>query len=217
MREKLSKQQQEAILDEGIRIFAASGYEKTRMSTIASAAGLSVGVLYRYYANKEALFDACLDHGLKELDRFLEGLASEEQKPLDYAKTLIRSVRDHSARFADTVRLYHEITAERDPERAKVYAARIESVSGRLYGEIIAKAQAAGDVRSDLDPKFFALFLDNLLMSMQFAYCCPYYRERYRLFTGKDVFDMEDYAADQLLRFLESAFTLEQSEIQHRS
>ena len=217
MLQKLTPEQQNGILDQGIRIFAANGYEKARMEDIAKAAGLSVGVLYKYYANKEALFDACLEHGLRELDTFLADLAERERKPMDYAKALIRSVRDHSTRFGDTVRLYHELTCERDPERAAAYARRIESVTGRLYGEIIAREQAAGNVRSDADPKLFALFLDNLLMAMQFTYCSPYYRERYRLFTGEDVFGADAYVDDQLLRFLESAFTTEQKDILHRS
>lgn len=216
MHEKLTPEQQQEILEAGIRVFANSGYEKARMQDIAAEAKLSVGVLYNYYANKETLFDACLEHGLSALEGFLADLAKNEQKPLDYGRTLIRSVVEHSARFSDTVRLYHEITCTRDDARAKALANRIESMTGRLYGEIIARAQAAGDVRSDLDPNLFALFLDNLLMMMQFTYCTPYYRERYRLFVGGDIAADGDRVADQLLKFLESAFTLEQKDIKHR-
>jgi AcrR family transcriptional regulator len=43
------------IVDTALRLFAELGYEKTTMRAIASAAGVSVGNAYYYFASKEAL------------------------------------------------------------------------------------------------------------------------------------------------------------------
>ena len=79
-----------------------------------------------------------------------------------------------------------------------------------IYTTAIAQALAKGDVRPDLDPRLFAFFLDNLLMSLQFSYTCDYYKERFKFYTGVDVEEMdEERVIGQLLKFVESAFTFE--------
>ena len=95
-------------------------------------------------------------------------------------------------------------------------AEEIEGMTARIYPRIIQKAQNAGDVRADLDPRLFAFFLDNLLMMMQFSYCCPYYQERFKLYGGEGILTDTDLVTSQLLKFLESAFTLDQKDIPHK-
>ena len=86
----------------------------------------------------------------------------------------------------------------------------IESETSGIYTTAIAQALAKGDVRPDLDPRLFAFFLDNLLMSLQFSYTCEYYKERFKFYTGVDVEKMdEERVIGQLLKFVESAFTFE--------
>lgn len=43
-------------------LFEAQGYEKTTVDQIAREAGLSHGLIYRYYKNKQAIFTACTQH-----------------------------------------------------------------------------------------------------------------------------------------------------------
>lgn len=43
------------ILDTALQLFAAHGYEETTMRDIATAAGCSLGLTYRYFASKEDL------------------------------------------------------------------------------------------------------------------------------------------------------------------
>ena len=44
--------------------------------------------------------------------------------------------------------------------------------------------------RRDMDPRLFAFFFDNLLMMLQFSYCCDYYRARLALYCGEDREDL---------------------------
>ena len=66
-----------------------------------------------------------------------------------------------------------------------------------------------------MDPRLFAFFFDNLLMMLQFSYCCDYYRARFALYGGGSLPE-EGLVERELLKFLESAFTTEQSQIPHR-
>ena len=217
MLKKLTEEKLNEVLEVGIREFAERGLQQTSMNAVATQAGISVGVLYKYYENKDTFFLACVRRCTEELEQFLHQLCAEEHKPLQYAEALIGAVQQFSRQHRDYIRLYHEVTHTGNPVHAAALAQQIEGVSSRLYTDIIQRAQKSGDVRSDLDPGLFAFFFDNLLMMMQFSYCCPYYQERFRLYKGGDILDNTDFVTAQLLKFMESAFTLEQADIPHRS
>lgn len=214
MLKKLSEEKLVELLECGISEFAEKGISAS-MNTIAKRAGMSVGVIYKYYADKEAFFLACVRHSLNALENALGDIASKTDKPINYARTIIKTLQYFSAEHGDYTRMYHRITdaSEYAPELAK----EIEGFTSRLYTQFITAAQASGDIRRDIDPGLFAFFFDNLLMMLQYSYCCPYYKERFKMYGGEDILDKDDYVTEQLLKFMESAFTLEQADIQHRN
>lgn len=210
---KLTDEKQAALLEAGIAAFARAGFHGASIGAIAGAAGTSVGVLYKYYENKEAFFDACLRHSLRSLEALLDRVTAEEGKLLDSARQLIRGLQAFSRTHPDHVRLYHRITASQGAAAVRL-AGAIESVTARLYTDWITRAQAEGAVRGDMDPRLFALFFDNLLMMTQFTGCCDYYRARLAFY--RDPPPSDETMEEELLKFLESAFTLEQAAISHR-
>src|SRR3954454_19796573 len=46
------------ILSAAVRVFAAQGYEATRVGDIAKDAGVAYGLVYHYYGSKEAVLEA---------------------------------------------------------------------------------------------------------------------------------------------------------------
>lgn len=216
MLKKLSEEQLERLLEAGVGEFALRGPAGTNMRTIADRAGISVGALYKYYGDKERFFRACLDRSLEALDRTLAEVTSEEAGFREYARRIIRALLRFSREHAGYVRLYCVLAAS-GGEEARRLAGEIEGVTSRLYAGTIAAGQAAGDLRRDIDPAMLAFFFDNLLMMVQFAGCCDYYQERFRLYCGGTPEEQEDRLEQELLKFLESAFTFEQSEIVHRT
>ncbi|MPZ23076.1 MAG: TetR family transcriptional regulator [Dehalococcoidia bacterium] len=57
----------EAIIAAGRQIFGRDGYLRARMTDVAAQAGLSQGAVYRYFANKDELFQAILGRLDEEL------------------------------------------------------------------------------------------------------------------------------------------------------
>jgi AcrR family transcriptional regulator len=57
-RQARSRHTVDAILDAAARVFAQEGYESTTTNRIADVAGVSVGSLYQYFPNKDALVAA---------------------------------------------------------------------------------------------------------------------------------------------------------------
>jgi len=60
------------ILEAAIICFARSGFHETSMHDISAEAGISVGLIYRYFANKEAVISAMADRHKKEIGEVLE-------------------------------------------------------------------------------------------------------------------------------------------------
>ena len=62
MLKKLSDEKINTILETGIAEFAQNGPDRANINVIARKSGVSVGVIYKYYTNKDDFFEACLRH-----------------------------------------------------------------------------------------------------------------------------------------------------------
>lgn len=90
------------ILDAAEALFAARGYAGTSVRDIANAVGLNPASLYNHFANKEALYEAVLERGVRPLVELLEEAVKEETVD---AGTIITSVMEHLARTPQLPRL----------------------------------------------------------------------------------------------------------------
>lgn len=206
--ERISEERKNNILDVAIEEFSAKGFKNANINVIAKNAGISIGLMYKYFATKEDLFFTCISKGMIVLQDTLEEIMKSKDKLLLKAEKAIRATCELSRENINYIKLYNEITAEKDSRRAVAFAREVESNTSRIYITAIAQALASGDVRQDLDPRMFAFFLDNLLTMLQFSFACEYYRERLCIYTGVDTDKLnDDEIVSQLLKFIESAFT----------
>ena len=60
------------ILDAALVCFARRGFHQTSMHDISAEAGISVGLIYRYFENKEAVISAMADRHKKEIGEVLD-------------------------------------------------------------------------------------------------------------------------------------------------
>jgi len=60
------------ILDAALVCFAKRGFHQASMHDISSEAGISVGLIYRYFENKDAVISAMADRHKKEIHKVLE-------------------------------------------------------------------------------------------------------------------------------------------------
>jgi len=100
----------EAIMRATARILVKRGYDKTTTNHVAEAAGVSVGSLYQYFPNKEAIVAALLDEHLEQTQEFLRrGTANALAQPLeDAARGLIEGLLDAHRVDPDLHRVFVE-------------------------------------------------------------------------------------------------------------
>ena len=75
-RQRRSQETVDRILDAAARIFGTEGYQRTTTNHIAAEAEISIGSLYQYFPNKDALLVALADRHLDEASTALAGIAA---------------------------------------------------------------------------------------------------------------------------------------------
>jgi AcrR family transcriptional regulator len=68
----------ETILEAAARVLAEQGYAAATTNRVAEVAGVSIGTLYEYFANREEVFEALIR---QEIDGLVEALSGEDLDP----------------------------------------------------------------------------------------------------------------------------------------
>lgn len=206
--DKISEEKKSRILEAAITEFANYGYDRANINKIAEKAGVSVGSIYKYFNNKQDLYLAIVNFSVEKLKTVLNEIISSEVDFLSTVEKIIKAIQLFSRSDVYLTKLYNEMATENNSELVWKIASDMEGVSANLYSSIIKKAQDNGQVRKDINPDYFAFFLDNLFILLQFSYSCEYYKERLKMFIDEKVFDNDDLLAEELLKFIKGAFYL---------
>lgn len=81
-------EKQETILAVALRLFAGQGYENTPTSQIAKEAGVSEGLIFRHFENKDGLLRALIADGQARVQRLMDQIAQETDPKRILARTI---------------------------------------------------------------------------------------------------------------------------------
>src|SRR3954449_1785618 len=84
------------ILDAAREAFAADGYERVSMRTLAERIGASHGSLYTHFRGKDEIFDALVEESFEELARSLRAFMAESR-----TTDVVRLVRKAARAYVD--------------------------------------------------------------------------------------------------------------------
>ena len=203
--DNIAPEKRQRILDAATVEFSLHGFENANMTVIAKKAQVSVGSLYKYFESKQDLFLTVVQHSIRSMTELLDRLAVSQEDILVKVERNIREIQRTSKESAVLLRLYNGMTAEINPRFASQFAYEMESLTARIYRVAIEEGKKAGDIREDIDAPFAAWLLDNIFMSLQFAYARDYYIERFRIYAGSDITERDDFVVEQCLKFVKSA------------
>lgn len=87
------KNKEKLILDAAVALFTAQGFAATRMEDVAKKAGISKGLTYFYYKNKEDLFMALTKKAFEQLkEEFRESLRAKGKNGLEMVTDLVQRI-----------------------------------------------------------------------------------------------------------------------------
>ncbi len=89
--ETLTARREEEILAVATRHFAAEGFHNADLQLLADELNVGKGTLYRYFKNKEDLFLAAVDRGMRELHSYIEARTLNIVDPVERLRTAVRS------------------------------------------------------------------------------------------------------------------------------
>lgn len=87
-----SRERVERILDAAARAFADVGFEATTTDAIAAHAEVSIGSLYQFFPNKQALFDAVARRHFDRATTLFDELLAADGEGLEWQQVLDRAV-----------------------------------------------------------------------------------------------------------------------------
>jgi AcrR family transcriptional regulator len=150
----------EVILDAAALLLVVEGYEQTTTNRIAERAGVSIGSLYQYFPNREAVV-ASVAHRLKTsiVDPRWQALSQKHQP--DLRSEISVGLRASIARHASVMPLYR-ILLEVVPQPAAQGWPLQAFPERRAILRNVLKAHAS-ELRTDFDLEFGILYLPRML------------------------------------------------------
>jgi len=144
------------ILDAAVRVFARRGFHACRVSDIADEAGVAHGLLYHYFSSKDEVLDTLFLERWKVMLDVIRAVDAEEQpvreKLYAIASFIIDSYRHDpdvmTVIIVDVTRAANSFGQAHLPDIRQAFV---------LIGEIVAKAQADGQLKSSVEARFAAL------------------------------------------------------------
>ncbi|MFL6528473.1 MAG: TetR/AcrR family transcriptional regulator [Chthoniobacterales bacterium] len=138
------------ILQAAVGCFAKRGFHQTSMHDISAEAGISVGLIYRYFANKEAVIAAMADEHTTHIRELLEE-ARQAPSLLESLEILFTAhcCEDPKVQSAFVVDLYSE--ASRNPEVAELVRGVVEMAMEGM-ADLIARAPESENAAHGLKP-----------------------------------------------------------------
>lgn len=143
------------ILDAALICFGKRGFHQASMHDISAEAGISVGLIYRYFENKEAVISAMADQHKKEIGLMLERArqAPTLLESLEILFTAHCCENEPRVISAFVVDLYAE--ASRNPVLADVVRDVLKTAMDGVT-ELIARAPEAQNSPHNLSPSELA-------------------------------------------------------------
>ncbi len=162
------------------RAFVAKGFSSLKMVDIAAEAGVGVGTIYNYFADKEAVFQAIFEARTEEFEALLER-AITDQPPCAQAELLIRTSLEYFEQHGELIAMFHERGAvgELDIERlgGDVMEQSYQRFLRRLES-VLSAAVVAGELRSDVPVSSLVAALSGARNGMIYAWIKSRRRER---------------------------------------
>ena len=158
------------VVDRAMRVFWQHGYSQTTVTDLVAATGLQPGSLYAAFGNKKGVFLAVLETYNANFLARIRRLGEDSRPALGCIRELLQTivedaVDDRKRQGCLAVNALLEMSAH-EPD----VASRLEAHNRRVrqaFADLIARAQADGDVTPHKTPDALSAFLVNNLWGMR--------------------------------------------------
>lgn len=145
-------------------LFVTKGFAATKLEDVAKAAGVSKGLPYLYFKNKEELFKAVIVEAIGEpLVLATEFVDSFEGATEDLLRELVGKFREFAESPLGGVIKLILAEAGNFPDVARFYCSNFEVRGNELFAKVLRRGVARGDFRPIADIEMTAIILTQPL------------------------------------------------------
>lgn len=161
-RQARSRATVDTILEATARVLVKQGFDGLTTNAVAAAAGVSIGSLYQYFPNKEALVSALIDRHMEEMNTaVLAELTRVAKLPVAEA---VRCVVELTIRAHAIDPELHRVLTEQVPRVGKLARLReVDEISHRMVAGVLAARKNEIAIR---DPDLAAFILVSAIESV---------------------------------------------------
>ena len=155
----------DALLRAAIETFAARGYFNAQVADVARTAGVAAGTVYLYFRGKDDLLISIFEKTMKEaIAAGRESIATLDD-PLAQLRTIARLHLDRRSRDRDLAVVFQVELRQSTKFMERFSATYLRDYLG-IIRDAIAKGQATGVFRRDVNPTLAAKLLFGMLDEM---------------------------------------------------
>ena len=162
--DNLPDEKRERVLAEATREFAEHGYHQASVNRIVSRLGIAKGSLFKYFGNKQGLFECLFERSIDRLKRPLKAIRDDADA--DFFRSVERSLLAGAA-FIDAhpfmYRIYLKMLHQEDFPLRERFLGQIHGASHKFLHALVAKGVASGQLRRDLDPDMAVYHIEAVM------------------------------------------------------
>jgi AcrR family transcriptional regulator len=157
--QQIRDESRQHILDIAAEVFAGKGLAHTKISDLAEAAGVSQGLLYRYFIDKDDLFIALLETPVS-------GAIQWTQDAIEYIGSPLEKLRRLTRKFLQGMSekpVYFQILTQAMALSGRVFEtlAKLETVV-KMLRDLITEGQKVGEIAKRNPDQLVFLYLSCL-------------------------------------------------------
>lgn len=158
----------ESILAAAIPEFAGAGYDRTRVSKIATNVGVTEPVVFQNFGTKSALFVAVLKQASDEIVRYLAVLAEQSADIAELLTVLLsHELQDRMLSSGALGAMFAEAARNSEPSIREA-GRRAHQRMVQALAEFLHRGQIEGSIRADVDAVKLGWLVVSQIHSRQF-------------------------------------------------
>lgn len=160
--EEIRETSRNKILSVTLELFAQTGYKETSVSKIAEKAGISKGLMYNYFKNKEELLEAVVLDGFTKITELNYSMKKEE-KPVEKLKEIIDDTLDSLFENLSYWQLYMALLVQ--PQVQKKFENKFYEFREMLVTPMVEIFKRLGSNNPELDAFLLGMHFDGIALN----------------------------------------------------
>lgn len=153
------------ILDAAVRVFARQGFHSTRVADIADEAGVAYGLVYHYFSSKEQVLGELFSERWSLLIAAIEQADKGPDAPREQLAAVASFIVDSYRHDPELMKVIIVEVTRAANSFGRTHLAEIREAYESIAG-IVAKGQASGAFRSDVEPVFASMVFYGAIEQM---------------------------------------------------